>query len=74
MGDGKALQVGTSHELVQNFARVFNIDKPPAASRQETAWTTSWGHLTRMVGGAIMVHGGDDGLRLPPARAGPGSL
>ena len=69
MRDGKALQMGTSHELGQNFARVFNIDYLSATGRQETAWTTSWGTSTRMVGGLIMVHGDDDGLRLPPALA-----
>lgn len=67
MRDGKALQMGTSHELGQNFARAFGIDYLSAAGKQETAWTTSWGTSTRMVGGLIMVHG--DGLRLPPALA-----
>ncbi len=66
MRDGKALQMGTSHELGQNFARAFGIDYLSAAGQQETAWTTSWGTSTRMVGGLIMVHGDDDGLRLPP--------
>ncbi|MFT4163787.1 MAG: proline--tRNA ligase [Microlunatus sp.] len=69
MRDGKALQMGTSHELGQNFARAFGIDYLSAAGQQETAWTTSWGTSTRMVGGLIMVHGDDDGLRLPPALA-----
>jgi prolyl-tRNA synthetase len=69
MRDGKALQLGTSHELGQNFARAFDIDYLSAAGRQELAWTTSWGTSTRMVGGLIMVHGDDDGLRLPPALA-----
>jgi prolyl-tRNA synthetase len=69
MRDGKALQMGTSHELGQNFARAFDIDYLSAEGRQETAWTTSWGTSTRMVGGLIMVHGDDDGLRLPPALA-----
>ncbi len=69
MRDGKALQMGTSHELGQNFARAFDIDYLSAAGRQELAWTTSWGTSTRMVGGLIMVHGDDDGLRLPPALA-----
>ena len=63
MRDGKALQMGTSHELGQNFARAFDIDYLSASGRQETAWTTSWGTSTRMVGGLIMVHGDDDGLR-----------
>jgi len=69
MRDGKALQMGTSHELGQNFAQAFGIDYLSAAGRQETAWTTSWGTSTRMVGGLIMVHGDDDGLRLPPVLA-----
>ena len=69
MRDGKALQMGTSHELGQNFARAFNIDYLSASGQQEMAWTTSWGTSTRMVGGLIMVHGDDDGLRLPPALA-----
>ena len=67
MGDGKALQMGTSHELGQNFARVFEIDFLDADGAQQTAWTTSWGVSTRMVGGLIMAHGDDDGLRVPPA-------
>lgn len=69
MRDGKALQMGTSHELGRNFARAFGIDYLSAAGQQETAWTTSWGTSTRMVGGLIMVHGDDNGLRLPPALA-----
>ena len=69
MRDGKALQMGTSHELGQNFATAFGIDYLSAAGQRETAWTTSWGTSTRMVGGLIMVHGDDDGLRLPPLLA-----
>jgi len=69
MRDGKALQVGTSHELGQNFAKVFGIDFLSASGQRETAWTTSWGTSTRMVGALIMVHGDDDGLRLPPVLA-----
>jgi prolyl-tRNA synthetase len=69
MRDGKALQMGTSHELGQNFAKAFGIDYLSAAGQQEIAWTTSWGTSTRMVGGLIMVHGDDDGLRLPPVLA-----
>jgi prolyl-tRNA synthetase len=68
-GDGKALQMGTSHELGQNFARVFNIDYLSADGRQELCWTTSWGSSTRMIGGLIMVHGDDNGLRVPPRLA-----
>jgi prolyl-tRNA synthetase len=69
MRDGKALQMGTSHELGQNFARAFDIDYLSAEGRQELCWTTSWGSSTRMLGGLIMSHGDDHGLRLPPAVA-----
>ncbi|MDT4902983.1 MAG: prolyl-tRNA synthetase [Pseudonocardiales bacterium] len=68
-GDGKALQMGTSHELGQNFAQAFDIGYLSKDSKRELAWTTSWGTSTRMVGGLIMVHGDDDGLRIPPALA-----
>jgi prolyl-tRNA synthetase len=67
--DGKALQMGTSHELGQNFARAFGIEFTSAEGTRELAWTTSWGSSTRMVGGLIMVHGDDAGLRIPPALA-----
>src|SRR6476469_8836982 len=69
MGDGKALQMATSHELGQNFARAFGIEFLDDAGAQQTAWTTSWGSSTRMVGGLIMAHGDDDGLRSPPRLA-----
>ncbi len=69
MGDGKALQMGTSHELGQNFAKAFDITYSSSAGEVEHAWTTSWGTSTRMVGGLIMVHGDDNGLRLPPRLA-----
>jgi prolyl-tRNA synthetase len=69
MRDGKALQMGTSHELGQNFARAFDIDYLSAEGRQEFCWTTSWGSSTRMIGGLIMCHGDDNGLRLPPRLA-----
>jgi prolyl-tRNA synthetase len=69
MGDGKALQMGTSHELGQNFARAFEIDFLDDAGRPQLAWTTSWGVSTRMIGGLIMAHGDDAGLRLPPTVA-----
>jgi prolyl-tRNA synthetase len=65
-GDGKALQMGTSHELGQNFARAFDIGYLSGDGQRELAWTTSWGSTTRMVGGLIMVHGDDAGLRVPP--------
>jgi prolyl-tRNA synthetase len=69
MGDGKALQMGTSHALGQNFAKVFEIVYLDQTGVQQTAWTTSWGVTTRMVGGLIMAHGDDDGLRVPPRLA-----
>ena len=69
MGDGKALQMGTSHELGQNFAKAFDITYTSQAGSVEHTWTTSWGSTTRMIGGLIMVHGDDNGLRLPPALA-----
>ncbi len=67
--DAKALQMGTSHELGQNFAKAFGIDYSTKEGGREFAWTTSWGSSTRMVGGLIMVHGDDSGLRVPPALA-----
>jgi prolyl-tRNA synthetase len=66
MGDGKALQMGTSHELGQNFARAFGIDFLSASGQRELAWTTSWGITTRLIGGIVMAHGDDLGLRVPP--------
>jgi len=69
MGDAKALQLGTSHELGQNFARAFDIAYSSAAGGREHAWTTSWGSSTRMIGGLIMCHGDDNGLRVPPRLA-----
>lgn len=69
MGDGKALQMGTSHELGQNFAKAFGISYLDETGVQQDAWTTSWGVSTRMVGGLIMSHGDDNGLRLPPRLA-----
>jgi len=69
MGDGKALQMGTSHELGQNFAKAFDIQYLDADGTQQHAWTTSWGVSTRMVGGLIMCHGDDNGLRIPPVLA-----
>ena len=69
MGDAKALQLGTSHELGQNFAKAFDITYSSSAGAVEHCWTTSWGSTTRMIGGVIMVHGDDDGLRLPPRLA-----
>ncbi|WP_018722138.1 proline--tRNA ligase [Salinispora fenicalii] len=69
MGDGKALQLGTSHELGQNFGRAFDISYTSAEGGREYAWTTSWGTSTRMLGGLIMCHGDDNGLRVPPKLA-----
>jgi prolyl-tRNA synthetase len=69
MRDAKALQMGTSHELGQNFARVFEIQYLDADGELRLCWTTSWGTSTRMVGGLIMAHGDDNGLRVPPRLA-----
>jgi prolyl-tRNA synthetase len=69
MGDGKALQMGTSHELGQNFARAFEMDYLDEHGEQQLCWTTSWGVSTRMMGGLIMAHGDDAGLRVPPRLA-----
>ncbi|WP_294540522.1 proline--tRNA ligase [uncultured Rhodoblastus sp.] len=66
MQDGKALQAGTSHYLGTNFARAQNIRYQSAAGDLEFCHTTSWGVSTRLIGGVIMTHGDDDGLRLPP--------
>lgn len=66
MGDGKALQMGTSHELGQNFAKVFGTQFSSAEGTQEHVWQTSWGVSTRLIGALIMTHGDDYGLRLPP--------
>ncbi|MBC2874695.1 MULTISPECIES: proline--tRNA ligase [Streptomyces] len=69
MRDGKALQMGTSHELGQNFAKAFNTSYLSKDGQQELVWQTSWGVSTRMVGGLIMSHGDDSGLRVPPRLA-----
>jgi prolyl-tRNA synthetase len=66
MRDGKALQLATSHELGQNFARAFDITYTDEHGAALHCWTTSWGSSTRMIGGLIMCHGDDAGLRLPP--------
>ncbi|GAO40745.1 proline--tRNA ligase [Sphingomonas changbaiensis NBRC 104936] len=66
MQDGKALQAGTSHYLGDNFARAQNIRYQNDAGEIEFAHTISWGMSTRMIGGLIMTHGDDDGLRVPP--------
>ncbi|MGH2774604.1 MAG: proline--tRNA ligase [Actinomycetota bacterium] len=69
MRDGKALQCGTSHFLGQNFAKAYDVKFLNAEGQQEHAWATSWGFSARMIGGTIMTHGDDNGLRLPPAVA-----
>ena len=66
MGDGRALQAATSHFLGQNFAKAFNIQFLDEDGVLKHGWTTSWGASTRLLGGLIMVHGDDRGLRLPP--------
>lgn len=66
MQDRKALQAGTSHYLGQNFAKAQNIRFLNSEGAHEFAHTTSWGVSTRLIGGMIMTHGDDDGLRLPP--------
>ncbi len=69
MRDGKALQMGTSHELGQNFARVFDIDYLDAEGQRQLCWTTSWGTSARNLGGLIMAHGDDRGMVAPPRLA-----
>ena len=69
MLDGKALQCGTSHFLGQNFGKAYDVTFINAEGISEHAWGTSWGFTTRMIGGTIMAHGDDAGLRLPPAVA-----
>ncbi|HJQ22922.1 MAG TPA: proline--tRNA ligase [Blastocatellia bacterium] len=69
MGDGKALQAGTSHNLGQNFAKSFEIRYLDREGKLQHCWTTSWGLSTRFIGAIIMVHGDDQGLILPPRLA-----
>ncbi|HET6401227.1 MAG TPA: His/Gly/Thr/Pro-type tRNA ligase C-terminal domain-containing protein, partial [Candidatus Kapabacteria bacterium] len=69
MQDNKALQMGTSHNLGQNFAKVFDLKFQSRTGELEYAWNTSWGVSTRMVGGLIMTHSDDDGLVTPPKLA-----
>jgi len=66
MGDGRALQAGTSHNLGQNFAKAFDITFQARDKSVQHVWGTSWGVTTRLVGGLIMTHGDDSGLVLPP--------
>ena len=66
MTDGRALQAGTSHNLGQNFAKVFDISFLDKDNQLKYVWQTSWGVSTRLIGGIIMVHGDERGLALPP--------
>ena len=69
MQDNKALQAGTSHNLGQNFARAFDLTFQTESGGTDFAWNTSWGVSTRLVGGLVMTHGDDKGLRVPPLLA-----
>ncbi|MFZ0911154.1 MAG: proline--tRNA ligase [Candidatus Acidiferrales bacterium] len=69
MGDGRALQAGTSHNLGQNFAKAFEIRYLDKGGVLQHCWTTSWGLSTRFIGAIIMVHGDDQGLIMPPRLA-----
>jgi prolyl-tRNA synthetase len=69
MQDNKALQAGTSHNLGQNFSKAFDLKFQSEGGSTEYAWNTSWGVSTRMVGGLVMTHGDDTGLRVPPLLA-----
>ena len=66
MGDKRALQAGTSHNLGQNFAKAFGVTFQDRENKEEHVYATSWGVSTRLVGGVVMVHGDDNGLVLPP--------
>ena len=66
MGDGRALQAGTSHSFGQHFARAFDITFLDMDGERRHAWTTSWGASTRLIGGLIMTHGDNAGLIMPP--------
>jgi len=66
MQDGKALQMGTSHNLGQNFAKAFDIRFQDVDGLRKLAWTTSWGVSTRLIGAIVMAHGDDKGIVLPP--------
>lgn len=69
MRDGKALQAGTSHYLGQNFAKAYDVTFQSREGKLEHAYASSWGVSTRVIGGIIMAHGDDKGLRLPPKLA-----
>mgnify|MGYP003306746046 FL=1 len=66
MGDKRALQSGTSHNLGQNFAKAFGVTFQDRENKEEHVYATSWGVSTRLVGGVVMAHGDDNGLVLPP--------
>ena len=66
MSDGKALQMGTSHNLGQHFSKVFDIRFEDREQKLQYAWQTSWGVSTRLIGALVMTHGDDSGLRFPP--------
>jgi prolyl-tRNA synthetase len=66
MGDAKALQMGTSHNLGQNFARAFDVTFLARDGTRQYPWSTSWAVTTRLIGAVVMVHGDKKGLRLPP--------
>src|SRR5215217_1710837 len=69
MQDNKALQAGTSHNLGQNFAKAFELKFQTEQGGTEFAWNTSWGVSTRLIGGLVMTHGDDFGLKVPPLLA-----
>ncbi|MBN2409632.1 MAG: proline--tRNA ligase [Candidatus Aminicenantes bacterium] len=66
MSDGKALQMGTSHNLGQHFSKVFDIRFEDREQKRQYVWQTSWGVSTRLIGALVMTHGDDSGLRFPP--------
>jgi len=66
MQDNKALQAGTTHNLGQNFSKAFDLKFQTETGGMDYAWNTSWGVSTRLVGGLVMTHGDDFGLRTPP--------
>jgi prolyl-tRNA synthetase len=66
MGDGRALQAGTSHNLGQNFAKAFEIKFQARDKSLQYIWGTSWGMTTRLIGALVMTHGDDSGLIFPP--------
>jgi prolyl-tRNA synthetase len=69
MQDNKALQAGTSHNLGQNFAKAFDLTFQDEQGGMQHAWNTSWGVTTRLIGALVMVHGDDNGMRVPPRLA-----